>query len=1084
MSEEKKEDDSEEAKGSDEISDEPESTKEHNKQDDSHEEETKTRPNEGGEVNDPDKIKERAEDIEKAKVEAKQNSNEEENEGAKEEQNAELKEEPKEESKDEPKKEVKEEVQEEPKEGSKEEPEEEPKDEPKEEHKGEHEEKQNEELKEEAKEENPIKEESVDKRENSEEGENEQLNKEEAKSEEGRPTPEERKESSETPKEETKELSSEGRDSDTNSEKRQSDNEEAKCSEERPLTIVRRNSKFELQKGSPMYRPEFIYNKNESEKDVKMWDLMKSYLGSDIQSIQRQIVNHVEYTCARNRFTFNNYACYYATAYSVRDRLVESWNDTQQHIYEQDPKSVYFMSMEYLLGKQLQSALMSIGQEVNFREALGDMGYDLNEVYEEENDPGLGNAGIGRLAACFLDSLATLEYPAWGYGMRYSYGGFKQEIRNGCQFEMPDYWLARGNPWEIERLDVGYKVHFYGKVKTYMEDGIERKDWEGEENVLAMAYDIPIPGYNAFNTNNLRLWKACPSSEFDFKSFNTGDYFGAVRAKQRAESITSVLYPNDTTMEGKELRLRQEYFFCAATLADILGRFTWKHNNWHDFPKKVAIHLNGSNPGLVIVEMMRQLVDKYKVPWEQSWKICCQTCSYTNHIGIAENLEKWDISLIGKLLPRHLEIIYLINYYFLEEIRKVCDDSDTIRSLSLIEESCPKKVKLVNLCTLASHKVNGVSQLHTKVLREIPFKNLIKYCKEPKDKFINITNGITPRRWLLCSNPQLANLITKKIGHDEWITNLFLIKDLKAYADDEEVINEFIEIRKQNKIRLIEWVKKNCNGIVVNPNTLFDVLVKEVTESKRHLMAALYVAYRYIWIKNMQADERANIVPRTFFFGGKACPGNIITKNIIKFINVIATKVNEDEDVKELMKVVYLPNYSVSNAQLIIPAADIFQHISTAGTEACGTTSMKFVMNGCLLLAAMTGSTAEVIEELGKENMFLFGGNAEEVEEYREQMQNGKRDYIPQALFNVLSTLRAGYFGKMDELGDLLNRLENGQDHYAICWDFTSYVEAQTTIDECYKDQKEWMRKAITSIACSGKFSSDRTIKEYADKVW
>eukprot|EP00826_Nyctotherus_ovalis_P039217 TRINITY_DN3749_c0_g1_i15.p1 TRINITY_DN3749_c0_g1~~TRINITY_DN3749_c0_g1_i15.p1 ORF type:complete len:674 (-),score=251.50 TRINITY_DN3749_c0_g1_i15:47-2068(-) len=502
--------------------------------------------------------------------------------------------------------------------------------------------------------------------------------------------------------------------------------DDSRSPEEKPVPIKRRDSKFELQKASVMYRPEFIYDKNESQKDIKMWDLMSSYLGSDIKSIQRQIVNHVEYTLARTRFNFDNNGCYYATAYAVRDRLVESWNDTYQHIFEQDPKCVYYMSMEYLLGRMLQNALVNLGQEANFKDALEDLGYNLEEIYDEENDPGLGNGGLGRLAACFLDSFTTLEYPAWGYGIRYNYGIFKQGIRDGYQFEMPDYWLGRGNPWEIERLDVIIPVRFYGNVRTYWENGVERKVWEGGENVRAMAYDIPIPGYNAFNTNNLRLWRACPSTEFDFKSFNTGDYFGAVKARQKAESISSVLYPNDTTIQGKELRLKQEYFFCAATLEDIIQRFLKKHDNWNDFPEKVAIQLNDTHPALTIVEMMRLLIDQYKLPWDQAWNICSQTFSYTNHTVMVEALEKWDVDLMQKLLPRHLDIIYWINHLFLQDVRKVCGDNEgIIRSLSLIEEGDSKKVRMANLCVVASNKVNGVARIHTKLVKNWLFKDFV-----------------------------------------------------------------------------------------------------------------------------------------------------------------------------------------------------------------------------------------------------------------------------------------------------------------------------------------------------------------------
>ena len=855
-------------------------------------------------------------------------------------------------------------------------------------------------------------------------------------------------------------------------------------------TLKRRDSKFELQKAA-MYRPEFIYS-NEAQpsvKDEKMWDLMKSYLGSDLRSIQRQIVNHVEYTLARTRFNFDNNGCYYATAYSVRDRLVESWNDTNQYFFEKEPKCVYYMSMEYLLGRMLQNALVNVGHEAQYKEALEDLGYSLEEIYDEENDPGLGNGGLGRLAACFMDSLTTMEYPAWGYGIRYNYGIFKQEIRGGYQVEFPDYWLARGNPWEIERLDVTVPVMFYGTVRRYKEGGIERCAWEGGEIVEAMAYDIPIPGYNTFNTNNLRLWRACPSSEFDFRSFNTGDYFGAVKAKQKAESISSVLYPNDTTIEGKELRLKQEYFFCAATLDDIVKRFLKKHSNWNEFPDKVAVQLNDTHPALSIIELIRILIDQHKLPWEQAWKITCRTFSYTNHTVMLEALEKWDVDLMQKLLPRHMELVFLINHYFLESVRKVFKGDDSkVKSLSLIEEGDKKKVRMANICIVASHKVNGVAALHTELLRNWLFKDFVEYYdkldKKYQDKFINVTNGVTPRRWLLCTNPKLAELITKRVGHDEWINDLSAVEDFKAYATDGETLSELATVKRNNKVRLAAWVMKNCNGLVINPDSMFDVFVKRIHEYKRQLMAILYIVHRYLMIKEMKPEDRANVVPRVFLIGGKAAPGYDAAKKTIKLANAISEVINRDKDIGDLLKMAYLPNYSVSNAQIIVPAADISQHISTAGTEASGTSNMKFAMNGCLIIGTMDGANVEIAEEIGKDNMFIFGANVEQVNQCRKKMAEGKRDYVPPALTKVFNAIFSGCFGNLSDMHEMLKRLTEGADHYILCWDFQSYLEAQIRVDECYKNKKEWFAKSINSIACSGKFSTDRTIKEYATKIW
>jgi starch phosphorylase len=852
--------------------------------------------------------------------------------------------------------------------------------------------------------------------------------------------------------------------------------------------IPRRSSKFDLLE-EPLLRPAFIYQKKESPKDMKMWDLMKSYIKSDKASIKKHIVSHVEHTFAQTRFDFDNTGCYYATAYSLRDRLVESWNDTYQQIFEKDNKCIYYMSMEYLLGRMLQNTLTNLGLEHRYKEVLEDMGYKLEEIYEEENDPGLGNGGLGRLAACFLDSLTTLGYPAWGYSIRYNYGIFKQVIHHGCQVELPDYWLARGNPWEIERLDVIVPIQFYGSVKVIEENGVKYSVWEGTECVQAMAYDLPIPGYNTFSTNNLRLWRACPSTEFDFKLFNTGDYFGAVKAKQKAESISSVLYPNDATFEGKELRLKQEYFFCAATLRDILNRFLLKHKDWNELPKKVSIQLNDTHPALTIIELVRLLIDEYKVTWEQSWKVTSEVFSYTNHTVMPEALEKWDVELMVKLLPRHMEIIYLVNYYLLESIREMYpEDGTKVESMSLIEEGNIKRVRMANLCIVGSHKVNGVAKIHTELIKNWLFKDFNDYYKKldnkKEDKFINITNGVTPRRWMLCTNPQLSELITQKLSHNHWITDLSLLVDFKNFKEDEDTLNQLANIKKANKLKLAEWVKKNCHGFEIDSTAMFDVFVKRIHEYKRQLMAILYIVYRFLCVKEMTNEQKANVVPRVFLIGGKAAPGYDSAKKTIKLVNMVANIVNNDKDIGNLLKVVFMPNYSVSNAQIIIPAADISQHISTAGTEASGTSNMKFAMNGCLIIGTMDGANIEIAEEIGKENMFVFGRNIREVEECRKQMAEGKRDYAPLALRKVFTALFDGNFGNLNEMKPMLNKLIEGEDQYLVCWDFESYIEAQTKVDECYKDQKKWLGKAITSIAYSGKFSTDRTINEYADSMW
>ena len=772
-------------------------------------------------------------------------------------------------------------------------------------------------------------------------------------------------------------------------------NEDGKNENQSPGSKIRRqDSKFELQKDSIVERPHYEGEKKGSEeKREKMWEIMNSYLGSDLHSIQRQIVNHVEYTMARTRFNFDNNGCYYATSFSMRDRLLESWNDTNQNIYRQDPKRVYYLSLEFLLGRMLQNALVNCDLEDKYRTALKELGYNLEEVYEEEVDPGLGNGGLGRLAACFLDSLASLDLPGWGYGIRYNYGIFKQEIHEGSQVEVPDYWLSRGNPWEIERHDILVPVHFYGKVERYHENGVERSRWVCTDTVMAQAYDTPIPGYNTFNTNNLRLWRACPSSEFDFGSFNSGDYLGAVKARQKAESISSVLYPNDVSIEGKELRLKQEYFFCAATLRDVIRRFFKKSSHsWGNFAEKVAIQLNDTHPAIATIELLRILLDEYKLPFDQSMDVVRNTFSYTNHTVLPEALEKWDVELMQRLLPRHMELIYFVNHLLMQTVKKVFgpDNYHMMGSLSFIEEGESKKVRMANICLDICHRVNGVAALHSEILKKSLFKDFLTYFNKLNnsklgEKIINITNGVTPRRWMLCANPEMSTLITNKLGHSEWVSDLAKARDLEKFADDPEVQKEWAAIKRKKKEQLIVCIKK-WTGIELSPDLLFDVLVKRIHEYKRQLMDILYVVHRYLWIKEMKPDDRKNVVPRAVLFGGKAAPGYENAKKIIKLIGAVGHVVNNDRDIGNLLKVVFMPNYSVSTAQVIIPASELSQQISTAGMEASGTSNMKFAMNGCLIIGTMDGANVEIAQEIGHENMFIFGGSVDDIGNYRKRV--------------------------------------------------------------------------------------------------
>ena len=851
----------------------------------------------------------------------------------------------------------------------------------------------------------------------------------------------------------------------------------------------RKDSKFDLQRMAVLRRPSFA--KKTKLQGEKLWEIMGTYLSSDIDSIQKQIVNHIEYTLAMNRFNFDNSGCYYAAAYSIRDRLIESWNDTNLHMYKLDPKRVYYMSLEYLLGRMLQSALVNLDLEEKYSNALGDLGYRLEDVYEEEADPGLGNGGLGRLAACFIDSMATLNLPAWSYGIRYSYGIFSQEIHDGHQVELPDYWLSRGNPWEIERNDIKINVQFYGKVEKYDDNGVERKKWIGEERVQAMAYDNPMPGYNTFNTNNLRLWRACPSTEFDFRSFNAGDYFGAVKAKQKAETISSVLYPNDMSMEGKELRLKQEYFFCAATLHDIVRRFCKKRShNWKNFCDKVAIQLNDTHPAIAIIELLRLLIDDYKLPFDQALSIVEGTFAYTNHTILQEALERWDITLMQRLLPRHMELITLLNAKFIESVEKTFPGNAEMRkSLSFIEEQGEHpKVRMANICVATCHKVNGVADLHTEIIKKVLFKDFAEYFSKfengkYKDKIIGITNGVTPRRWVVCANPEMSNLISKRLGHSEWINDMGKLRELEKFSKDPDMLNEWAMVKREKKKHLADLVKK-LTGIDISVDVLFDVMVKRIHEYKRQLMNALYVVHRYFWLKNMPAEERAKTVPRVVMMGGKAAPGYENAKRIIKLVHNIAGVINNDAETKDLLKLVFLPNYSVSMAQVITPGSELSQHISTAGLEASGTSNMKFAMNGCLIIGTLDGANVEISEEIGKENMFIFGANVEQVAKYRNEMAAGNREYVPSRLENVLTSIIEGKFGDLSDMNKMLTDLTNGGDYYCLCWDFDQYVEAQRKVDDCYRNQSEWNHKSILSTARCGKFSTDRTIAEYASKIW
>ena len=708
-------------------------------------------------------------------------------------------------------------------------------------------------------------------------------------------------------------------------------------------SIKRRKSLYAgFDEKQDLFRPEFRFNNHDPVKE-KMWALMDTYLKRDKLSVQKSIVQHIEYTLSKTRFEINSQYLFQGTALSVRDRLLEQWNDTQIFIKINNPKKVYYLSIEFLLGRLLQNALVCLDLEKCYKDALNEFGIKIEEIYEEENDPALGNGGLGRLAACYIDSMATLNLPAWGYGIRYDYGIFRQAIQNYEQKEFPDYWLTKGNPWEIMRLDTQFKVRFYGYCRDSSKNGKSCREWVGGEEVIAVAYDTAVPGFNTFNCNTLRLWKSFPSEEFDFEDFNRGDFQSALSDKDQASYITSVLYPNDNSLSGKELRLKQEYFFSSASVQNVVNEFSKLNLPWSDFPKYNTLQLNDTHPTLALVELMRILLDEKGLDYGEAFYIVQKTFNYTNHTVLPEALEKWGVDIFERLLPRHLEIIYLINYFFMEEVKKKCkNDFDKMGRLSIIEESWPKKIRMANLCVVCSTKVNGVAKIHSGLLKTALFKDFYELWP---DKFTNVTNGVTPRRWVHCAFPELSNLLTKYNGdRNDWLAEYDLLaeipKKLKQEKKDKEFLEQYRKAKLAAKLRLKEFVKKNCN-IEIDEHFMYDIMVKRIHEYKRQFMDILYCIHRYLSIKKMSLEQKKKLNKKISFFGGKAAPGYALAKNVIKLINMVANVVNNDKDVSPFYKIVFLPDYKVSAAQIIIPAADISEHISTAGLEASGTSCMK-----------------------------------------------------------------------------------------------------------------------------------------------
>ncbi|KKZ66789.1 starch phosphorylase [[Emmonsia] crescens] len=798
----------------------------------------------------------------------------------------------------------------------------------------------------------------------------------------------------------------------------------------------------------------------------------------------KEVVRHVETTLARSLFNCDELAAYSGTALAFRDRLVIEWNKTQQRQTFADQKRVYYLSLEFLMGRALDNAMLNVGLKDVARDGLGDLGFRIEDVISQEHDAALGNGGLGRLAACFLDSLASLNYPAWGYGLRYRYGIFKQEIINGYQIEVPDYWLDF-NPWEFPRHDVTVDIQFYGSVRKYQdENGKTIHSWEDGEIVQAVAYDVPIPGYDTPTTNNLRLWSSkAASGEFDFQKFNAGEYESAVADQQRAESISAVLYPNDNLERGKELRLKQQYFWCAASLYDIVRRFKKTKRTWSEFPDHVAIQLNDTHPTLAIVELQRVLIDQEGLEWDEAWNIVSSTFGYTNHTVLPEALEKWSVPLIQSLLPRHLQIIYDINLLFLQMVeKKFPKDRDLLTRVSIVEESQPKMVRMAHLAVIGSRKVNGVAELHSDLIKTTIFKDFVAIYGP--DKFTNVTNGITPRRWLHQANPRLSNLIALKLGGNDFLKDLTLLDKLEAYIDDKDFKAEWADIKHANKVRLAKHIL-DTTGVRVNPKALFDIQVKRIHEYKRQQLNIFGVIHRYLKIKAMSPKERKKLVPRVSIFGGKAAPGYWMAKTIIHLINKVGTVVNNDPDVGDLLKVIFVEDYNVSKAEIICPASDISEHISTAGTEASGTSNMKFVLNGGLLIGTCDGANIEITREIGEQNVFLFGTLAEDVEDLRHAHLYDKDSItLDSDLAAVFDSISSGTFGDAGSFSALISAITEHGDYYLVSDDFHSYITTQDMVDEAYRDQDGWLEKCILSVSRMGFFSSDRVIAEYADSIW
>ena len=797
-----------------------------------------------------------------------------------------------------------------------------------------------------------------------------------------------------------------------------------------------------------------------------------------VEGLKEDFSWHLRYTVAKSEENATERDHYTAFANAIRDRIVERWINTQEEYHRQNTKRVYYMSLEFLMGRLLGNNVINLKADRQCREALKDYGIDWNNLRDFETDAGLGNGGLGRLAACYLDSMATLDLAGMGYGLRYDYGIFRQKIVNGCQVEEPDRWLKDGYPWEMPRPEYAQVVHFGGHVECATINGRQQWRWVGAEQVQGVPYDLPIVGYNNA-VNSLRLWSAKAADDFDLEHFNKGDYVNAVETKVLAENLTKVLYPNDNTMAGKELRLRQQYFFVACSLKDILRRYQQDNQGWDALPDKVFIHLNETHPALVIPELMRILIDHEGLDWDKAWDLTRRSTGYTNHTILPEALEKWPVPMFERLLPRHLQIIYEINGRFLQQISsQYPGDINRLRRMSLIDENGSRFVRMANLCIIGTSSTNGVAELHSQILKDSLFKDFYELCPE---KFRNVTNGITPRRWLLKANPALAQLITEAIG-EKWVTSLDELKKLERFAGDGAFLSALKKIKVSNKGLLSNWVMKNL-GVRLDPAAIFDVQVKRLHEYKRQLLLVLYII---IFYNRLVSDPKFDPRPRSFIFAAKAAPGYYMAKLIIRLIHGVADVVNANPKTRGRLSVAFLPDYRVSLAEKIMPAAEVSEQISLAGMEASGTGNMKFMMNGALTLGTYDGANVEINQEIGDDNMFLFGMRTEDVAKARPTYSSraiyNSEPEIKQAIdmikSNVFSLLEPGLFEP------IVRSLLDYNDYYMLLGDLKSYIAAQDRVDATYRDEAKWNGMSLVNIARSGRFSSDRAILEYASDIW